>query len=77
MQGLLAFFALLAGLFKFFSNWWQRREIAKASENENLVQEYRHALQFLRESDEARSLRARLDADPKQLRRDDGYERRE
>jgi hypothetical protein len=77
MQGLLAFFSLCNGLFKFFIDWWRRREIVQASENKSLVQGFRRALQILQTSDEARALRARLDADPEQLRRDDGYHRGE
>lgn len=72
MQGLLALFSLLAGLFKFFSEWLQRRDIRDAARNEGLVETYRRVLQLLRKGEEARAMRARLDSDPERLRRDDG-----
>lgn len=77
MQGLLALFSLLGGLFKIFTDWRQRSEIARATENQNLVEVFSRALRLLRISDEARSSRARLDADVEQLREDDGQRRGE
>ncbi len=77
VQGLLAIFGLVSGLFKFFSDWLSRREIARACENEGLVQAFKRALQLLREGEEARDLRARLDADVKRLREPDDYRRGE
>ena len=73
MPGLLAFFSALSELLRFLADWWRERGIRKNAEYESVATGFRRALQLLRESDGARADRARLDAKPSGVRKDDGY----